>query len=81
MGYKGSTNFSTFPNRGVRTKETNNKTFTVFDTFPDIESITARISVCNSFPPRVKDITPPAPAKYLNTFDLKSVNELTAIDS
>jgi hypothetical protein len=36
MGYKSSTNFSTFPNKGDRTKGTNNRTFTVFGTFPDI---------------------------------------------
>ena len=77
---KSSTNFSTFPNRGGRSKGTNNKTFTIFDTFPEIENIVARISDCFSFPPREKNITPPAPTKYLNSLNLKSVNKLTAID-
>ena len=49
---KNSTNFSTFPNRGDKSKGTNNKTFTIFDTFPEIENIVARISDYFSFPPR-----------------------------
>merc|ERR1719186_2340828 len=77
---KNSTNFSTFPNRGDRSKGANNKTFTSFDTFPEIENIVAGISDCLSFSPREKSISPPAPTKYLNSLNLKSVNKLTAID-
>merc|ERR1719186_1519092 len=77
---KNSTNFSTFPNRGDKSKGTNNKTFTIFDTFPEIENIVAGISNCFRFSPREKSISPPAPTKYLNSLNLKSMNKLTAID-
>ena len=77
---KSSTNFSTFPNRGGRSKGTNNKTFTIFDTFPEIENIVAGISDCLSFSPREKSISPPAPTKYSNSRNLKYVNKLTAFD-
>ena len=58
-----------------------NKTFTIFDTFPEIENIVARISDCFSSSPKEKGINPPAPTKYLNSRNLKSVNNVIYLTS
>ena len=61
-------------------KGTNTKTITVFGTFPNIESIVAKMSDCISLPPKANNIIYQAPAEDLNSLDLKTVSELTAVD-
>ena len=77
---KNVINFCTFPNVGNIDRDTNSKTITVFGTYPNIESLMAKISDCTSFPPKANKAIYSAPAEKLNSFDLRPVSSLTAVD-